>query len=115
MAHGTLQPFDGDLEDYREWLLKRNAAPPLPKKTVTEKKPKPANRKPLEARIKRLEELMTRLNSKKSEIDSKLGDPAVYQDAEAVKTLLQDQAYVAHELAQVEAEWLQKQAELEQP
>jgi len=116
VANGTLQPFDGDLDDYREWLLKRNIAPrPAVEKKPEPKKAKPSNRKPLEARIKRLEELMTRLNSRKSEIDSKLGDPAVYQDGEAVKVLLQDQAYVVHELAQVEAEWLEKQAELEQP
>jgi len=58
---------------------------------------------------------MTRLNTQKSEIDAKLGDPAVYQDGEALKALLHDQAYVAREIAQVEAEWLAKQAELEQP
>ena len=27
VANGTVQAFDGDLEDYREWLLKRNIAP----------------------------------------------------------------------------------------
>jgi ATP-binding cassette subfamily F protein 3 len=63
--------------------------------------------------VKRLEELMARLTAKKTEIEAKLGDPAVYQDAEAVKTLLADQAYVLRELEQVEAEWLEKQAELE--
>jgi len=116
VANGTLQAFDGDLEDYREWLLKRNASPPVEKKPAPKPaKPKPQNRKPLEARIKRLEELMARLNSQKSEIDAKLGDPAVYQDGEALKALLHDQAYVAREIEQVEAEWLAKQAELERP
>ena len=56
---------------------------------------------------------MTRLTSQKSEIEAKLGDPAVYQDGEAVKALLADQAYVMRELEQVEAEWLEKQARLE--
>ena len=118
VANGTLQAFDGDLEDYREWLLKRNIAP----KPAADKKPapvakkaKPGNRRPIEARIRRLEELMTRLNTQKSEIDARLGDPAVYQDGEALKALLHDQAYVAREIEQVEAEWLAKQAELEQP
>jgi ATP-binding cassette subfamily F protein 3 len=113
VANGTLQPFDGDLEDYRDWLLKRNAAP-VPEKKVEPKpkqKPKPQDRK-VEARIKRLEELMARLTSRKSEIEAKLGDPAVYADGEAVKVLLADQAYVTQELAQVETEWLQKQEEL---
>ena len=112
VANGTLQQFDGDLDDYREWLLKRDAAPD-PEKKVVRKKPKPGNRRPIEARIKRLEEVMTRLNARKSEIEAKLGDPAVYQDGEAAKALLEDQAYVVRELAQVEAGWLEKQAELE--
>jgi ATP-binding cassette subfamily F protein 3 len=108
VANGTLQPFDGDLEDYRDWLLKRNVAPVPEKKAVP--KPKPQNRKPNEARIKRLEELLTRLTSKKGEIEAKLGDPAIYQDGEAVKALLADQAYVTRELEQVEAEWLELNA-----
>jgi ATP-binding cassette subfamily F protein 3 len=105
VANGTVQPFDGDLEDYREWLLKRNIAPAPPKKIPEPKKPKPG--KPLDARIKRLEELMARLNARKGEIEARLGDPAVYQDAEALKGLLLDQAYVAKELEQVETEWLE--------
>jgi ATP-binding cassette subfamily F protein 3 len=104
VANGTLQPFDGDLDDYRDWLLKRDVKPLPAKKPAA--KPRPQNRKPPEARIKRLEELMTRLNAKQGEIEAKLGDPAVYRDGEAVKGLLADRAYVARELEQVESEWL---------
>ncbi|HEX6529711.1 MAG TPA: ATP-binding cassette domain-containing protein, partial [Burkholderiales bacterium] len=111
VADGTLREFDGDLDDYRDWLLKK---PPVPKKPAAAK-PKPQNRKPIEARVKRLEELMGRLGARKVEIEKKLADPAVYQDAAALKALLEDQAYVVREIGQVEAEWLEKQAELEQP
>jgi ATP-binding cassette, subfamily F, member 3 len=104
VANGAVQAFDGDLEDYREWLLKRNVSPAPPKKIQAAKKPKPG--KAPDARIKRLEELMARLNARKGEIEARLGDPAVYQDAQALKGLLLDQAYVAKELEQVEAEWL---------
>jgi ATP-binding cassette subfamily F protein 3 len=108
VAKGTVQAFDGDLEDYRDWLLKRNTAPPVEKKPAPKpEKAKPANRRPQEARIKRLEEMMARLNARKGEIETRLGDPAVYQDAEALKGLLLDQAYVAKELEQVETEWLE--------
>ncbi len=114
VANGRLQAFDGDLDDYRDWLLKRNAGPaPAAKPAPKPAKAKPFNRKPLEARARRLEELMVRLNAQKSEIDARLGDPALYQDGDAVKALLHDQAYVARELEQVEAEWLATQAELE--
>jgi ATP-binding cassette subfamily F protein 3 len=107
VAEGALREFEGDLDDYRDWLLKRDA-PPKP-----EKKPKaaPAKKpKSHEARIKRLEELMNRLNAQKAAIEQKLADPAVYQDGEAVQALLQDQAYLAKELEQVEAEWLELNA-----
>src|SRR5687767_5687267 len=115
VADGTLREFDGDLDDYRDWLL-RKGEPQKPKAAPAPKPPKPAkpaNRKPIEARIKRLEELMNRLGSQKADVERRLADPALYQDANALKTLLEDQAYVVRELAQVEAEWLEKQAELE--
>ncbi|MFL6565933.1 MAG: ATP-binding cassette domain-containing protein, partial [Burkholderiales bacterium] len=114
VADGAVKPFDGDLDDYRDSLLNREAkaAPPAKPKAAKEK---PVSRKPLEARIKRLEELMARLNARKADIEAGLGDPAVYAEArkDDLRTLLFDQAYVGKELAQLEAEWLEKQAELE--
>jgi ATP-binding cassette, subfamily F, member 3 len=121
VANGTLAEFDGDLEDYRDWLLKRDAAPkaakppPSDKRALAAAKPRAVNKKPIAARIKRLEELMSRLHAEKASLEARLADPAVYQDALALQALLQDQAYVAREIEQVEAEWLAKQAQLEQP
>jgi ATP-binding cassette, subfamily F, member 3 len=117
VANGRLAEFDGDLDDYRDSLLKRDAAPKpaKPQKPAAAPKPRPTSKKPLEARIKRLEEIMSRLNAQKASIEARLADPALYQDQEALKALLQDQAYVAREIEEVETEWLQKQAELEQP
>jgi ATP-binding cassette subfamily F protein 3 len=109
VANGTLREFDGDLDDYRDWLLKRESAP----KAARPPRPKAVNKKPIEARIKRLEEIMNRLSAEKASIEARLADPAVCQDPEALKTLLQDQACVVREIEQVEAEWLQKQADLE--
>jgi len=110
VADGALREFDGDLDDYRNWLLQREV---IPKKLPPAKRPKPVNRKPLESRIKRLEEMMSRLHARRGEIEARLAEPALYQDAAALKALLEDQAYVAREIEQVEAEWLQKQAELD--
>ncbi len=140
VAEGRLTPFDGDLEDYRDWLFKTKLAPaeeavPLPeaKKPAVTAPPAPARReqkrreaearqrqsaarKPIESRIKRLEEKMAKLNVQKSAIDAQLADPASYGEAqkEALKTLILDQAYIARELAQLEAEWLEQQQRLEQ-
>jgi ATP-binding cassette subfamily F protein 3 len=102
VANGRLQEFDGDLDDYRDWLLKKTPAPKVVK--VKEKK---SIRKPNEQRVKRLEDLMARLNAQKASIEQKLAAPAVYQEAAALSALLTDQAYVAKELEQVEAEWLE--------
>jgi len=50
---------------------------------------------------------MAKLNQRKAAIEAKLADPAVYQDAAALQAALQDQAYVAKELGQIESEWLE--------
>jgi len=105
---GTVDAFDGDLDDYRDLLLKKEE-----KKVVAEKKPpierktQPKSRKPNPARLQRLEKEMARLNERRAAIEAKLADPAVYQDQEALKATLLDQAYVAKELEQVESEWLE--------
>jgi ATP-binding cassette subfamily F protein 3 len=139
IADGKLQSFDGDLEDYRDWLFKTKLAPeeeavPLPeaKPAVTpppapdrrgqkrreaeERQRQSAARKPIESRIKRLEEKMAKLNAHKSAIDAQLADPAIYREEkkESLKTLIVDQAFIARELSQLEAEWLEQQQRLEQ-
>jgi ATP-binding cassette subfamily F protein 3 len=113
VAAGTLREFDGDLDDYRDWLLIRDAVPRKAEKKAAPSKPRTVNRKPIEARIKRLEELMARLSAQKAAVEQRLADPAVYQDPEMLKAALEDQAYVAREIAQVEGEWLERQAQLE--
>jgi ATP-binding cassette, subfamily F, member 3 len=105
VAEGTLREFDGDLDDYRDLLLNKAPAPKVVK--VKEKK---SIRRPNEQRIRRLEDLMARLTAQKASIEQKLSDPAVYQDPEALKALLQDQAYVVKEIEQVEGEWLELNA-----
>ncbi|MGB5080426.1 MAG: ATP-binding cassette domain-containing protein [Burkholderiales bacterium] len=141
VADGRLAPFDGDLEDYREWLFRTKLAPaeesvPLPetkkdapakpaaraidprgrkRREAEERRRQSTARKPIESRIKRLEEQMAKLNAQKSAIDAQLADPAIYgeEKRETLKALIVDQAYVARELAQLEAEWLQRQEQLE--
>ena len=121
VADGRLRPFDGDLEDYRDWLLKskreKPQAPAAPAVPARKAAARPAgNRRNLEARIKRLEEMIARLNAKKVEMEARLADPAIYQDdsRDALQFALSDRAHVGKELVQLESEWLEKQAELEQ-
>ncbi|QDD64568.1 ATP-binding cassette domain-containing protein [Herbaspirillum seropedicae] len=144
VAEGKLQPFDGDLDDYKDWLFKtklaaRNdaaAAAPLPtasqpvetapaalvdrkeqKRLEAEQRQKmSALKKPIEARIKRLDEQIAKLNVRKAEIDARLASPDIYDAAnkEELKTLITDQAYCSKELEQLENEWLEQQEALEQ-
>jgi ATP-binding cassette, subfamily F, member 3 len=153
VADGRLQAFDGDLDDYRDWLfktkladaeeavplpasrnievpsLKKDPAPAGPaaatplasgrrghkRKEAAERQRVSAARKPLESRLKRLDEQMAKLNEKKAAIEAQLADPAIYGEArkDALKALILDQAYVARELAELEAEWLALQGQLE--
>src|SRR3990172_1264019 len=124
VADGSLRPFDGDLDDYRDWLLKSRrekpvaAAPPAPPapKTAPKAAADPSrNKKILEARIRRLEEMIARLSAKKTDMEARLADPRVYQEESraVLQALLLDQAYVGRELGQLEGEWLDRQAELE--
>ncbi len=142
VADGKLQPFDGDLDDYRDWLFKTKlgkADAPLPstqteqvsgavasesredrqerrRQEAEERQRLSALKKPIESRIKRLDEQMLKLNVRKTEVDARLADPAIYGDAnkEALKALILDQAYLSKELEQLETEWLEQQEALEQ-
>jgi ATP-binding cassette subfamily F protein 3 len=137
VADGRLQPFDGDLDDYRDWLFRTKLAPeessaPLPekkpaqapapdaraqkRKEAQERQRQSAARKPLESRLARLDEQMAKIAQKKSAIDAQLADAGIYGEdkKEALKTLILDQAYAARELEQLEAEWLDLQRRLEE-
>jgi ATP-binding cassette subfamily F protein 3 len=110
VADGGLKEFDGDLDDYRDWLFKTKLGKPTTptpaaESVLTTKSTAPApaatsnadrkeqkrleaearqrqsaQRKPIESRIKRLEEQMERLNNRKREIDALLADSATYTD-----------------------------------
>ena len=137
VADGGLKPFDGDLDDYRDWLFKTKLAKPetptaetpnrleAPRDNVDRKEQKrleaearqrlSARKKPIEARIKRLEDLMDRLNTRKTELDAQLAGSGLYADGQkdALKQALFEQAQVTRELEDLEAEWLEQQAALE--
>ncbi|GAB3382925.1 ATP-binding cassette domain-containing protein [Massilia agri] len=141
VADGKLQPFDGDLDDYKEWLFQtklgkgtdtlpaptpaKEASATAPAAPVDRKEQKrleaeerqrlAALRKPLENRVKRLEEQMAKLNAKKAEIDVQLLEPGIYEaeNKEKLKTLVADQAFASRDLEQLESEWLELQEQLE--
>lgn len=135
VSEGRLQEFDGDLDDYRNWLFATRLAKAEAEKqeTASGKPDKPLDRKeqkrleaeerqrlftlkkPLEKRIGWLETEIGKLNDKKTAIDSQLADSAIYEQAnkDKLKKLLADQVECTKLLAAYEEEWLEKQDELE--
>jgi ATP-binding cassette subfamily F protein 3 len=132
VADGKLQPFDGDLDDYKDWLFKTKLAKPTAAPTPAPAAPEGDRkeqkrldagerqrlsglRKPLESKLKKVEEQMARLNASKASIDAELADPAIYEaDKKArLKTLLADQTAQTKALAELEEEWLSLQEQLE--
>ena len=148
VADGRLQPFDGDLDDYKDWLFQTKlgkgtsvlpaagkdnktafpvasavappSAPVVDKKDqkrqeAEERQRVAALKKPIENKIKRLEEQIAKRNGQKAEVDAKLGEPGIYEAANKakLKTLLADQSFFTKDLAQLEAEWLELQEQLE--
>ena len=133
VADRALRAFDGDLDDYRDWLFKTKlarpehpespASPAAPAVDRKEQKRQEAEsrqrlsvqRKPIETRIKRLEEQMARRNARKGELEALLSDPAVYAEnrKDTLKAHLFEQASLVKELEQLEAEWLEQQEMLE--
>ena len=131
VGHGSLQPFDGDLDDYRVWLLQQAAArragtsaqaadtggnrKEQRRADAQERQRLAEMRKPLQKEIASLEKQMERLTAEKMRLDAVLADEASYKDAN--KALLTDslrqQAEVKTKLESIEATWLEKQAALE--
>jgi ATP-binding cassette subfamily F protein 3 len=144
VADGKLQPFDGDLDDYRDWMFKTKLGKgttvlPAPEKAADypvaspisagpavdrrdqkrleaeERQRITALKKPIENRIKRLEEQIAKRNTQKAAIDSQLAEPAIYEAANKakLKLLMADQTFFSKDLAQLEADWLEQQDQLE--
>ncbi len=139
VADGGLKPFDGDLDDYRDWLFKtklakpagdavagvdRNETPstatPADRKEQTRLEAEArqrlsAKKKPIETRIKRLEEQMARRNARKAELETLLAAPDIYAESrkDDLKAHLFEQASLTKELEQLEGEWLEQQDALE--
>jgi ATP-binding cassette subfamily F protein 3 len=132
VADGRIAPFDGDLDDYRDWVLglrRRTAAGERaePAAVAVEAAGAPADRKaqkraeaesrqrayaqkkPLATRLEKVERAMEALNAEKSALEAWLAAPEAYTEAsrDELKAKLARQGDLAWELARREAEWLE--------
>ena len=132
VADGRAQPFDGDLDDYRNWLneeqrqreaVSRSAGNGNSAIERREQKRQEAERrqqlavqrKPLDQQIRKLEQRMAVLHREQKTLDAALADPASYEDANKnrLKEWLLRKGQVDQELAALELEWLDIQEALE--
>lgn len=135
VADGQVAEFDGDLEDYRDWLLTRAAQLRSNRPTTTtdsttesivdrrtqrrleaEARQKVAVlRKPLERRAQQIEKSMEQHKIRLSELDQLMSDPDFYSDQykDQRPTLLAEHGELSKKLDVAEEQWLELQEEIE--
>jgi ATP-binding cassette subfamily F protein 3 len=126
VAHGRLNPFDGDLDDYRAWLEGQRAGDKPRSETGAQRRSQKRAeaearqtlaraRKPIETRLRALEAEIAGLEREKAQLEAKLASESFYQqgDQGEVSATLRSQAKLATALERAEGEWLELQARLE--
>jgi ATP-binding cassette subfamily F protein 3 len=124
VANGGVQPFDGDLDDYRDWLRQREAGVGAAEPVGTTRKQQKrdqaearnqryAQKRPLAQRLAKLERRMAELERERLPLGQWLADPESYADKEKLQPALLREAALRLELERAEEEWLALQAELE--
>jgi ATP-binding cassette subfamily F protein 3 len=114
VSGGTVEPFTGDLEDYRRHLLsERSSQKPKRGKENAEQRQERRNGAerrrelgPLRQQARSAEQALEKLTKEHGAIAQRLADPATYAGASEAATLLQRQAELARRVAEAEAAWL---------
>ncbi|AQS50821.1 ABC transporter [Paenalcaligenes hominis] len=136
VADGQVAEFDGDLEDYRDWLLGRaaqlrsakslasetnEAEPTVDRRTQrrleAEARQKMTHlRKPLEKKIQQLEKHLEQHKARLIELDELMSDPAFYGDQykEQRPALLAEHGEISKQIDQHEEQWLDLLEQIEQ-
>jgi ATP-binding cassette subfamily F protein 3 len=125
VSDGQAKPFDGDLDDYRQWLLAKDKPVKTEASASTTNTKKEDRRaaadarqklQPVRNKVKKAEQRMTALQKVIGEIDQKLADTSLYEaeSKQQLKKLLAEQAAAKTQLEQVEMDWLEASDTLEQ-
>ncbi|MFP4262739.1 MAG: ATP-binding cassette domain-containing protein [Halomonas sp.] len=131
VADHRVEPFDGDLEDYRAWLKarlegqRREARDDKAEQGAPKEDRKASRRaaaelreklRPLKQQRDRAEQAMERVQAELAEVEAALGDPGLYTDParkETLTTTLSRQGELKSRLDDLEAEWLAAEEALE--
>jgi ATP-binding cassette, subfamily F, member 3 len=129
---GRLTPFDGDLDDYKDWLAQRRAqaaaAAQCPdraadkaarkaerEQSAAERQARLAARRPLLKELEQIDRRLAAWHKEKSELDERLADPAIYSggQSEELQTLLRRQTELTERIDEAELRWLELHEALE--
>jgi ATP-binding cassette, subfamily F, member 3 len=128
VSGASVAPFDGDLEDYRQWLARRDAgassAPDAPQagngirdRRAQRREAAEVRRqlKPLRDACARLERRHGELEAEKAAIEARLAEPDIYDEVNIseLQSLLARQGQLTRELEAVEGEWMEALSRLE--
>ena len=127
VGNGEVISFDGDIDDYQQWLTndKKTQLNPSKDKTdsqVDKKQQRQAQAQlrqqaaPLKKQADKLEKQLTQWQSELSDIENQLADNDIYQAENKAKLteLLKQQAGLKGEIEEIEMEWLELSEKIEE-
>jgi ATP-binding cassette subfamily F protein 3 len=124
VADGTVTPYEGDLEDYRRFVLGRETKPRDEKRETDAKVSRTDQRRaaaekrvelqPLKRRIDAAEKAVAKLSAEIARIDEELAGGLFARDPAKATALSKARADAAAALAQAEEDWLAASAEYEE-
>ncbi|WP_411725419.1 ATP-binding cassette domain-containing protein [Methyloglobulus sp.] len=125
VGEGQLQPFDGDLDDYRLWLAERKKGEEKNTDDLTatvsrkDQRKQDAERrqkhKPLLDALKKAEQAVEKYHNEQRHLEFELAEPTLYAESEKdkLKKLLARKAEIDKALDAAETGWMEAEEQLE--
>lgn len=125
VSGGKVQPFDGDLDDYRVWLTEQKKSEEKPVadnvQTVSRKDQRKLDaerrlrHKPLFDALKKAEVAVEKYHNEQRQLEHQLADPAIYAESEKeqLKKLMERKIKVDKALDDAEAAWMEAEEKIE--
>jgi len=125
VSGGKVQPFDGDLDDYRVWLTEQKKGEEKidvdTAQTVSRKDQRKLDaerrqkHKPLFDALKKAEIAVEKYHNEQRQLEHQLADPAIYAESEkeSLKKLMERKVKIDKALDDAEAAWMEAEEKIE--